>query len=86
MRDFVDAILIFIGAASLSDSEFASLASSLQIYTVELYTELLAIIDARESVSGTRDRLTCYFLARGVEVSASSPGRSNIYIGGTLCD
>lgn len=84
MRDFIDAILAFIGAASLSDSEFATITQTTQELSVDLYTEILAVVDARESVSNTRDRLRYYFLAGGIEVEESSAGKSNIYVGSVL--
>ena len=69
-------------SASLSDDEFATITIEDQVYTLETYNALLAILDARELVSGTRDRLRYYFLARDVDVSESSPGKSNILLGG----
>jgi hypothetical protein len=77
--------LAFIGAASLSDEEFESLDLEVQSYTVEVYDALLGVIDDRELVSTTRDRLTYYFQARGVSVTETSEGRSNILVGGDLC-
>ena len=84
MRSFIDAILSFIGADSLTDVEFATFTISVEAYTKELYVEILAVLDSRELVSNTRDRLTYYFKARGIEVIESSPARSNIYAGGGL--
>ena len=86
MRDFLDAILTIIGASSLTDGEYASFPSLAQEYSVAVYEALLEILDDREAVSSTRDRLRYYFLARGVEVEESSPGRSNIYVGSVLGD
>ena len=74
----------FIEAASLSDEEFESIELDDEEYSVEVYEALLAILDARESVSNTRDRLQYYFLARGVETSALE-GTSNILVGDVLC-
>lgn len=84
MRDFINAIFDFIVTASISDEEFETVESSTQVYSEELYTELLAVIDSRELVSSTRDRLRYYFLAAGVAVTESSPGKSNIYAGAVL--
>lgn len=86
MRDFINAVFSFIGASNLTDEEFESIEIESQTYTSELYEALLEIIDARELVSGTRDRLTYFFLAKGVSVSASSPAKSNILIGGAACE
>jgi hypothetical protein len=78
--------LSIIGAASLTDEEFNSLTIESYGYDVDTYTALLAVVDARELVSNTRDRLRYYFLARGVEVAESTAAKSNILIGGGLCD
>lgn len=86
MRDFLNAILSFIGATSLTDGEFSALEIESYAYDLATYEALLAVVDARESVSNTRDRLRYYFLARGVSVSESSAGRSNILVGAVLCD
>lgn len=86
IRDFLDAILAFIGASSLTDDEYITIELEDQVYTSETYAALLTIIDARELVSNTRERLTAYFTARGVSVSQTSAGRSNIYAGSVLCD
>ena len=86
IRDFLNAILAFIGAASLSDDEFNSLDLEVQTYSVEVYEGLLSVLDSREMVSNTRDRLRYYFLARGVEVQESSAGMSNIWAGSVLCE
>lgn len=82
----MNAILAFIGAASLSDDEFNALTIEDQVYTEEVYLALIGVLDARESVTSTRDRLTHYFQARGVEVTAPSAAKSNILVGGVLCD
>lgn len=87
MRDFLNAILNFIGSESLTDPEFDSVVSEVANYSKVTYLELKAIIDARESVSGQGKRLKLYFIARGVDVSdagAVPPARSNILIGVAL--
>lgn len=83
MRDFLNAILSFIEASSLTNEEFDSLTVSVPEYTKEVYEALLGVLESRESVSNTRDRLRYYFLARGVEVDEPK-GRSNIFVGGVL--
>lgn len=86
MRNFIDAILQVIGAASLTNDEFATITVEEQAYTVELYREILAVLDARELVSNARDRLMHYFLARGVElVTVTTPeAESKVYFGADL--
>ncbi len=85
MRDFLDSILSFIAADSLTDGEWAAITLEVQEYSAAVYTVLLGILDDRESVSSTRDRLRSYFLARGTQVESSSAGKSNIYLGSGLC-
>lgn len=87
LREFFDNIFTFIGAPSLSDVEFNSINTTglvVNVYSLALYNQLLPIIDGRELVSNTRDRLRYTFLARGVSIPESSPGKSNIFIGSPL--
>lgn len=86
MRAFLNAILAFIDAASLSDEEFDSIDLEDQEYTSVVYDELLAVLDSRETVSNTRDRLRYYFLAKDVEISETEAAETNIYAGDVLCD
>lgn len=77
----------FIGATSLTDEEYATttnLPDDVGTYTVEVYNALLAILDSREIISGTRDKLTFLFKAKGVPVVPTTPARSNIFIGSGL--
>lgn len=85
MRDFVDAILAFIDSESLNDDEFDLITETSQTYTSALYTEVMLVLDSRESVSSTRDRLTAYFTARGVAVTAPAAAQSQIFLGAGLC-
>lgn len=83
----MNAILTFIGASSLTDEEFESLEVEDQEYTSEVYEALLGVLDARELVSNTRDRLTSYFTARGVSVTeTAADDKTNILVGGVLCE
>ncbi len=88
MRTFIDGILDFIGSTSLTDDEWTSLSDlTEQVYNLENYTRILATIDARETVSGTRERFTDYFKAAGVAISEtpeSEQGKSNIFVGEAL--
>lgn len=88
LRDTVNTIFLIIGAATLSDLEWATVDAALDsfAYDSDSYAALLAVLDSRELVSNTRDRLTYYYQARGVEITAPSSGTSNIFIGGSLCD
>lgn len=91
MRDFLDAILTFINAESLTDEEFAlDVIEDLDTppaYTRETYLALRTVLESREEVSDAVKRLKLYFIAKGVDVS-STPSiptpKSNIYIGDGL--
>lgn len=88
MRSFLDAILAFINAESLTDEEFEGIELTEQVYTKDTYLALREVLEARESVSDQVKRLKLYFVAKGVDVS-STPAvptpKSNIYIGSGLC-
>jgi len=85
MRDFLNAILAFIGSESLTDEEFDAIEGTFVVYSKATYDCLKAIIEAREAVSGQSKKLKLYFIARGVDVSDGSTTthkpRSNILIG-----
>lgn len=85
-RAFYNTILRVIGAPTLTDDEFDALTISGKAFSEEIYLGLLAVLDARETVSSERDKLTYYFKARGVDVAQTSAGKSNILIGASLED
>jgi hypothetical protein len=86
MRDFIDAILVFIGTSSMTDGEFESLSIVSYGYDQETYEAILAMINAyRDGVSTLPDRLKAYFEAKGVEISTPQPtAKSHIFVGGDL--
>lgn len=84
VRETIDALLSMIGATSLTDEEFDSIVLPGFALNEASYLAVLSILDSREVVSETRDRLTYYFLSRGVSVVATSKAKSNILIGGVL--
>jgi hypothetical protein len=84
LRDFIDAILAFIGTTSLTNEEFAWFTVTDQEYTQTLYAEMILMLDSREAISSTRDRLTSYFEARGVTVTEPAAGVSKIFLGDVL--
>ena len=87
MRDFLNAILAFIGATSLTDDEYDSIDQTglaVSSYNVEAYTQLANVLIARAAVSTTTDRLKYFFMSKGVEITEVSKARSNILIGGGL--
>ncbi len=88
MRDFLDAILAFINAESLTDLEFDAITlTGSPDYTRETYLALRGVLEAREGVSDQVKRLKLYFIAKGVDVSATPhipTAKSNIFIGSGL--
>ncbi len=84
MRAFLNAILTFIGATSLTDGEFDALTIETATYDQATYEALLAVLVSRESISSMTDKLALYFRAKGVEVSVVSTGKSNIFLGSAL--
>lgn len=87
MREFLNAILAFIGSESLTNDEFASLPSGLeQSYNLAVYEALRSLLTDRESISEQLSRLKAYFVARGLDL-ADTPARvpvSEIFIGAAL--
>ena len=85
-RDFLDGILDFIGAESLTDNEFNSFPSETEIqnYSQENYDFLANVLEDRDAVSTTQDRLVAYFKAKGVDVTANDTAKSEIYLGSVL--
>ncbi len=85
MRDFIDEILTFIGTATMTDGEYASVSIDSASYDQPTYEAILAMLNTRESISTFVDRLTAYFEAKGVVVvPPESTGSSNIFVGGDL--
>lgn len=84
MRDFLNGILTFIVATSLTDDEYDTVTATMPIYDQASYDDLSAILESRESVSVYQDRLLAYYQARGAEITAANTGKSNILLGGSL--
>jgi hypothetical protein len=86
LRDFLNAILVFIGSTSLTDVEFDGIDGELAYgYNQATYSALSLVLDSRESVSSLQDRLKYFFQSKGVTVSEVVPaGKTNIYIGDVL--
>lgn len=84
MRDFLDAILAFIMAESMTDDEFATIESELPIYDQGTYDDLSRILEGREAVSTMQDRLLAYYTAKGVDITPADTGKSDIFLGAVL--
>lgn len=84
MRDYLNAVLTFIGAESLTDDEFDAIELENTLDQVANYNALLDVLQARELVSDMTSRLEHYYLAKGVQVTTPNNAVSNIYVGGCL--
>jgi hypothetical protein len=85
LRDFLNAILVFIGSTSLTDDEFDAVDLETAAYDQATFAALSLVLDSRESVSSLQDRLKWFFQSKGVSVSEVVPaGKTNIYIGDVL--
>ncbi len=85
MRDYLDGVLSFIGAESLTDEEFDSITLENILDLVANYNALLVVLQDREVVSDMTSRLQNYYLAKGAAVSEPNNSRSNIFVGSELC-
>lgn len=84
MRDFLDAILDFIVASSLTDVEFETVVSEIPILDQNTFDDLSRILATRDLVSTYQARLLAYYTAKGVVVSTTPIPNSQIYIGDVL--
>ena len=76
-----------IGAASITDEEFAFpeiQALTTPDYSASNYAAILLVLDTREVMSATRDRLRFAFLANGAELPVPTPSASRIFLGSGL--
>jgi len=86
MRVWLNAILAFIGTASLTDLEFNAIDTdvlTLNTYNTAVYSALSAVITSRGDAGNMQTRLVSFFKAKGLEVSADI-AVSNIYLGSVL--
>lgn len=87
LRGFLNYILDFINASSLTDDEYA-LVSSLDNpdfeWNVETYTVLAGVLDARGAGSGDSLRLKYVFLAQGVTLTEYVDSSFDILLGGEV--
>lgn len=84
MRDFLNSILTFIAAETLTDIEFDTVTATHPLYDQSTYDDLSLILQSRENVSIFQDRLTFFYQAKGVDVKPKITGSSNILIGSVL--
>lgn len=87
MRDWLNAVLIFIGTTSMTDAEYAAInvvGMTSQVYNQAAYDQLSALLLSREAVSTMQSRLTGVFQAKGAEITAVVTAKTNIYLGDVL--
>jgi hypothetical protein len=84
MRDYLNAILEFIGTESLTDEEFDAIDLESTEDQVAVYDALAGVLESRELVSSMLLRLQNYFLAQGTEVVPVTVAVSNIFVGAVL--
>jgi hypothetical protein len=87
MRSFLNGILVFIGAATLSDEEYDGLnftGLEVNVYNQAAYDQLAGVLLARESISTLHDNLIALFKIRGLAVEPAKVGKSTIYLGSVL--
>ena len=86
MREYLDAILSFIGSASLSEEEWEAVTLPGSPTDLQVYNALLGVLNARDMVSTQQDRLFFYFKAKGAQVPEPVLNKSNIFVGAVLED
>lgn len=88
MREWLNAILAFIGATSLTDVEYSSmnlLNVSINVYNQAAYDELAKVLAGRELVSDMQNRLIGFFRAKGLDtVQPLDVAKSEIFIGAPI--
>ena len=86
MRAYINAILAFIGSASLNDEEWEMITLTVPELSKALYDEMIIVLASREMVSTEETKLAAYFTAKGVDIGAEpSQSDSNIFLGAPLC-
>lgn len=85
-RYFVNDILRFIDAETLTDVEFGTIESTNKEYTQQLYNELFAILQSRGDLSDQEARLGMYFKSKGISISEATESYTNILVGGSVED
>ncbi len=87
MRDWLNAILGFIGTTSLTDQEWNGINASdmtTQTYNQAAYDQLSKVLLGRENVSDLQQRLIGIFKAKGTDVAPAVTAQTNILLGMAL--
>ena len=87
LRQWLNAILSFIGTTSLTDVEYDSM-NFLNLengtYNQAAYDQLSAVLASRELVSTMQSRLVGFFNAKGLGVTPADVAKSEIFLGAEL--
>lgn len=85
MREWLNAILTFIGAASLSDAEYNTinfLHLEVSVHNQAAYDELSKVLAERETMSTMQERLAGFFRAKGLtDLTVADTAKSEILVG-----
>lgn len=87
MRDFLNAILTFIGTSTLTDDEFEEFEDLVYGYNIATYNAVKMLLIERDETTETTERLKFYFSAKGLDVdpvAVEETAKSNIFIGASL--
>jgi len=89
VRNSMSLILIAVGSSALTDEEWDGLAFTGEALTVEGYDALVSILESRENVSNSLQRLEYYYLSRGIDISGAADTESTdsvLFLGSDLSD
>lgn len=87
LRQWLNAILSFIGTTSLTDVEYSAmnvLPLENGTYNQAAYDELSKVLATRELVSTMQNRLIGFFNAKGLGVTPADVAKSEIFLGAEL--
>lgn len=84
MRDFLNGILAFIMAESLTDDEFETVTSTIPLYDQSTYDDLSRILATRDLVTDMQARLVAYYTAKGATITQADTAKSEIFMGAVL--
>lgn len=85
MREWLNAILDFIGTTSLTNDEYNSinfLELEVNLYNQAAYDELSKVLSSRETMSTMQERLSGFFRAKGLtDLTVADTAKSQILVG-----
>lgn len=85
MREWLNAILGFIGSTSLTDLEYSTinpLPLEVNVYNQAAYDQLSKVLASRENMSTMQDRLAGFFRAKGLTtLTVADTAKSQVLVG-----